>query len=253
MLHTGLLSITFRQLSANRIVDLTVDAGLDSIEWGGDVHVPHGNLTTARLVQCMTVDSGLFVSAYGSYYRLAEAESPPFDAVLDTAETLGASHLRVWAGKRGSKDADADYRKAVIDDARRIVELAASRSIIISIEYHNNTLTDTLDSTLDLLSAVDHPNFRTYWQPPHTPDLDAKKHGLTTLLPSVTNVHVFHWHPDTQDRFPLADGESDWKDYIDILRTSDNDHVLSLEFVRHDDKAQFKADAKTFKSWMQAQ
>ena len=53
----------------------------------------------------------------------------------------------------------------VLDDAIRVVEEASKRSIIISLEYHNNTLTDTLESTLNLLEAVDSPYFQSFWQP----------------------------------------------------------------------------------------
>jgi len=251
MLNTGLLSVTFRGLSAGRIVDLAVQAGLDSIEWGGDVHVPHGDVARACEVRSMTNDSGLFISAYGSYYRLAEKSSPPIEAVLDTAEALGTNIVRVWAGKRGSEDADAAYRQAVIDDAHRVVALADARSLTLSLEYHQNTLTDTLDSTLDLLNAVQHDKFRTFWQPPHTPDLDAKKRGLQTLLPHITNIHVFHWNPyNHRVRYPLVDGEADWLEYIHLIRASKQDHVLSLEFVRDDDEAQFLKDAATLRAWL---
>jgi hypothetical protein len=44
MIQTGLVSITFRQLSPPAIIDLVRQAGLEGIEWGGDVHVPHGDL-----------------------------------------------------------------------------------------------------------------------------------------------------------------------------------------------------------------
>jgi hypothetical protein len=44
MIRTGLVSVTFRQLSAEEIIKLVVCAGLEGIEWGGDIHVPHGDL-----------------------------------------------------------------------------------------------------------------------------------------------------------------------------------------------------------------
>ena len=53
-LKTGLVSITFREKSPEEIVGLVVEAGLDGIEWGGDVHVPHGDLAKAREVRANT-------------------------------------------------------------------------------------------------------------------------------------------------------------------------------------------------------
>ncbi len=250
MLKTGLLSVTFRQRTPQDIVSLCAAAGLQNIEWGGDIHVPPGDLQTARKVAALTRDNGLRCSAYGSYYRLGQAEAANIAAVLDTAAALETSMVRVWAGDRGSQAADAAYRQAVIEDARHVVEQAAQRSITISLEYHSHTLTDTLASTLDLLQTVDSPLFRTFWQPPHTPDLNAKVRDLEKLLPWLTNVHVFHWHPQTRERFTLAQGATDWRTYIDIIATSERDHTLSLEFVRDDAPENFLEDARTLNSWL---
>ncbi len=253
MIETGLLSVTFRQLSPQKVVELCVSAELQSIEWGGDIHVPHGDLKIAKEVSEMTRHSGLLSSAYGSYYRLGKSESPFFEAVLDTAEVLEAPIVRVWAGDCGSSEADATYRKAILDDAFRIVEQASQRSIIISLEYHANTLTDSLDSTLDLLKTIDSPYFQTFWQPPHTADLNTKIHGLEMLLPWLTNVHVFHWHPQTGERFKLIEGKLDWQNYIDILSNSERNHTVSLEFVKHDAPEIFLDDAQTLKSLLESQ
>ena len=48
MRPTGLLSVTFRHLPFERIIELAAEAGLDGIEWGGDVHVPPGDLKQAE-------------------------------------------------------------------------------------------------------------------------------------------------------------------------------------------------------------
>ena len=45
----GFTSTSFRQIkSIEKIVKIASDAGADCIEWGGDVHVPHGDLAIAR-------------------------------------------------------------------------------------------------------------------------------------------------------------------------------------------------------------
>lgn len=68
-LKSGLVSVTFRNLAIKEIVKIVVEAGLDGIEWGGDIHVPHGDLQVAKQTMRMTEDAGLTVTAYGSYYR----------------------------------------------------------------------------------------------------------------------------------------------------------------------------------------
>jgi len=246
MLKTGLVSVTFREKSTEQIIALTHSAGLESIEWGGDVHVPPGRFALAQQVQQQTIDAGLTVSAYGSYYRLGETAN--FEAVLDTAEALNAPIIRVWAGTSPSADADDAYWGMICADANRTVEQASQRGISISLEHHEGTLTDTTDSAQRLLQQVD--ELRTFWQPPHTPNLQEKIQSLQALLPWMTNVHVFQWHPESRERFPLVDGEDDWKQYIDLLRRFSGDHTLSLEFVHGDDETQLFKDAATLKRWL---
>jgi len=60
--------------------------------------------------------------------------------------------------------AGAEYRLRVIDDSRRIAELAGEVGITISFEYHEETLTDTSESAYPLLKEINHPNVRSYWQ-----------------------------------------------------------------------------------------
>ena len=88
----GIVSVTFRQLSPERIISLVSEGGLSAVEWGGDVHVPHGDLATARDVGRWTRNAGLEVASFGSYYKAGESEEAglPFTSVLETASALGA-------------------------------------------------------------------------------------------------------------------------------------------------------------------
>lgn len=47
MLVSGLVSVSFRDLDDDRIVELCARAGLQGIEWRGDVHQPHGDTKRA--------------------------------------------------------------------------------------------------------------------------------------------------------------------------------------------------------------
>ncbi len=165
---TGLASVTFRKLTPRQIVELAAAAGLDAIEWGGDVHVPHGDLAAAREARAMTADAGLAVASYGSYFRAgqSEAEGLAFPTVLATAQALGAPVIRVWAGTRGSAAAAPEYRALIAGDLRRIGALAGAAGLTVALECHVNTLTDTAASARQLLEEVGPARVRTYWQPP---------------------------------------------------------------------------------------
>jgi 3-dehydroshikimate dehydratase len=231
----GLVSVTFRRLPVPEIVDLLSRSGLRAVEWGGDVHVP--DVTAARATAARCADAGIEVAAYGSYYRAGAGA--PFDDVLRTAVALGAPRIRVWAGQHGSA-AEPD-RRAVVDDIARVAALAASDGVTVCLEYHANTLTDTLESTVDLLVEV--PAVRPYWQPPIGGSPADALVAVETLRP--VTAHVFTWS-DTGVRLPLADGEALWRP---VLSTMDYGYAL-LEFVRDDDPAAFAEDAATLLRWL---
>ncbi|MGH3758090.1 sugar phosphate isomerase/epimerase family protein [Actinophytocola sp.] len=233
----GLVSVTFRRLGVAEIVALVAGAGLRAVEWGGDVHVP--SPPVAREVALRCADAGLEIAAYGSYYR----GGPGFADVLATAVALGAPRIRVWAGRHGSA-AEPD-RAAVVADLARAAAQAAGEGVEVCLEYHANTLTDTLESTMELLRAV--PAVRSYWQPP-VGDRPATALAAVQALRPVT-AHVFSWD-DAGTRLPLAAGESLWRPVLGALGELPGTRYALLEFVRDDDPAAFAEDAATLLGWL---
>lgn len=241
-LQTGLLSVTFRELTAERIVRIAADAGLAAIEWGGDIHVPHGDTEIARTVGRMTRESGLSVRSYGSYYRLGVEGLPfRFEDALASAVALGAPAIRVWAGDVGSEEANEETWSRVVADANRAAALAAGEGVVVCLEYHNNTLTDTCDTTVRLLREASHSNLRTLWQPAlkRTP---AERLGeLKRLAPWLEYVHAYYW--DDSGRRPFAEGAAEWRRYLEALLEMPGEKHVMLEFVRDNDPEQLLADA----------
>lgn len=253
MLKTGLVSVTFRKMEPASIVDLVAHAGLDAIEWGGDVHVPHGEVLTARAVHQMTLDAGLSTPSYGSYYRVGHPASASFAAVIETAVALGTPVIRVWAGMRGSQEANEAYRQSVVEDSRRIADEAEKAGLVIAYEFHANTLTDTYASALDLLHAVAHDDVRTYWQPPAGASIEENVTGIKRLQPWLANIHVTGTRlvDAKSERHPLSEMEDAWTRYLRVISHSDRDHYALLEFVRGDTPEQFLEDAESLKQWVE--
>jgi sugar phosphate isomerase/epimerase len=241
-IQPGLVSITFRQLTPEEVVTVAAAAGLKAIEWGGDVHVPHGDLQAAARVAELTASAGLAVAAYGSYYRLGHSDDAA--AVVRTAAALGAPTVRVWAGQVGSAAAGDGYWSTVVADARRIAALAADAGMTVSFEYHRNTLTDTRASTARLLDLLPEPAIRTLWQPQPERDRTENLGDLQAVLPRLTNMHVFAWTAALERR-PLADGRDDWAVYLAAAEGSAR--YALLEFVVDDDPARLAADAATLR------
>lgn len=252
MISPGLVSISFRQLNPAELIELVSSAGLSGIEWGGDVHCPHGDVEIAKTVAAQTVAAGLKVAAYGSYFRVgvSEDEGLSFDSVLDSAVALGTSKVRVWAGDKDSEDADSDFRNKIIVESKEMAKKAADKGITLVYEFHGGTLTNTYDSAVSLLESIDDANFQSYWQPINGAGVEKNSKGIDQLKPWIRGIHCFHWWPDHTCRLALADGWNDWKCYLEKLSTIDYDMNCLMEFVVDDKPENFKTDAEVLKGWL---
>jgi hypothetical protein len=237
----GLTSVTFRSLSPERILDLAKIAGLDGIEWGGDIHAPPGDTALAEKIRNLTGEAGLRVFSYGSYYKLLRNGS--FEPVLKTAAALGAPLIRVWAGELPSAQADKSYYEQAAAELGELCREASAFGIGIALEYHRGTLTDTCEGAQKILRLAGAENLSSYWQP--NPDLPIGEHHreITLLLPSISQVHVFHWERGNIRR-PLAEGGAVWRTYIKLLGRNRN---YIMEFVKEDSEQNFLADAAALK------
>ncbi len=247
---TGLASVTFRQLTPRQIVDLAAAAGLDAIEWGGDVHVPHGDRAGAREARALAADAGLAVASYGSYYRAgkSEAEGLSFSTVLATAQALGAPVIRVWAGVRGSASATPEYRALIAGDLRRIGALAGGAGLMVALECHVNTLTDTAASAMQLLEEVGPAGVRTYWQPPVGRAVADCCADLRRLAGHLAHLHVHYFDPAARRQRPLAEGAEAWRQYLALAApAAPARRYALLEFVAGGAPEQFLADAQTLR------
>ncbi len=253
MLYTGLTSVTFRGLSVPEIITLAADAGLDGIEWGGDIHVPHGELETARRVGELTREQGLAVTSYGAYYRLGAFEGRAeqqreFAKVLASAVALQAPVIRLWAGKQGSQS--CENRLLLAEEAVYLAGLAREQGIGISFEYHGGTLTDTPESARRFYEEAKGVA-GAYWQPAVNCSVERRLEGLQAVTPWLTNLHVFQWAA-AGERLPLSQGEAEWAVYLDYAAKVSGDRYCILEFVREDSPKQFLEDAAALKRWVQA-
>lgn len=244
---TGLVSVSFRKLSVDEIIELAVKAGLGSIEWGGDVHVPPEDVDYARRVGEKTRAAGLEVACYGSYYRLTDAEDGMAEKVVAAAKALGAPLIRVWAGVCGSKDAAEERREEVCRNMQILADLARNENIEAAFEYHGGTLTDTAQSAKFLLESVNRTNAGTLWQPPVGMRTEECVESIRTVGRWIRNIHVFSW--DGTEKLPLAAGESKWRACLAEIGKIPGEHRLMMEFVRGDDPEQLLEDAACLARW----
>ncbi len=247
MNKTGIVSISFRKYSKEEIAKAAKDAGLDSIEWGGDIHVPHGDINEAKKAVEITHGSGLDVAEYGAYYIIGQSEEALFNAVIDSAIALGSKIVRVWPGMNKSSDTftTEEYEHYVLD-AKRICDIAKQNGITVALECHPNSLTDEYHTSLKFLSDVDRENLKMMWQPNQHRPLEYNLDAIKALYDFIVAVHVFSWERKT--RLPLVSKESDWKKYIELLRAKELNYML--EFMHDDNIETLGETARTLISWL---
>ncbi|WP_433273476.1 sugar phosphate isomerase/epimerase family protein [Actinosynnema sp. CS-041913] len=249
MITAGLASVTFRDRPVEQVVGLAADAGLGVVEWGGDVHVPPGDLAGAARAARLCRENGLAVGTYGSYYKPGASDPADFAPVLATAEALGAPRIRVWAGVKGSADVGPAERAVITDDLRRCAESAAGRGIAVTAEHHVESLTDELGSAVRLLDDVD---LVAHWQPREAPDVRDCLTEVTALLPRLAAVHAFSWGPDGfTERLPLSARADLWQPLLNLLAEDGRDRHVVLEFVPDDSPEAFRRDAATLLAWLE--
>lgn len=252
MIIPGLVSVTFRHLSPEQIVSLCQRAGLEAVEWGGDVHVPPDEPHRAEKAARLCRAAGLQVASYGSYYRAGQPDAE-FERVLETAQRLGAPMIRIWAGMHGSGTYGADQRARTVDSLMHCARKAGEKGIRIGLEYHPDTLTDDRASVRRLMEETSQAeNLTFYWQPRWDWTRQERLDSLGDLQGRVSHAHVFTWHWQEKQmlRRPLAEGETMWISALDKLRGQRGSRFALLEFVENDEEAALIRDARTLMSWI---
>ncbi len=246
----GLVSVTFRDKTADEIIGICVKNALAAVEWGENAHVFAGDVEASQKLREKCAANGITIAGYGSYYR---CETPSGDASdfmpsLESAAALGAPAIRIWAGTKGSDAADESYTALVAQNAAQAARMAQARGIKVAFEWHRNTLTDTNESAMALLKRAGHENLYCLWQP--TPEIpyEQRMEGLKILGDRLCHMHVYSWDDDRKRRpFDAPGFYEKWLAYLAAADKSQDRYAL-LEFVLGDSEEQLAADAAALKA-----
>lgn len=240
--ETGLCSVSFRPLSAEQIVRLAADAGLEAIEWGSDVHAKPDDPARLREIAAMTADAGLRVSSYGSYFRIGGTPEEELGAYIRAAKLLGTDIVRVWAGDRFSGEYSEEEAERFFALCRRLAARAEDEGVILCTERHVHTFTDRRESVVRMLDAVGSPNFRTYYQPDQFTDEEENVRLARDIADRTVHLHVFQWKGS--GRYPLSDGIEEWRRYLSFF----DGGSLLLEFMPDDDPKKLRREADSLRT-----
>ena len=246
----GLCSVTLRARSVPEVAALAASVGLQAVEWGGDVHVPVGDLRAAASARRCSAEAGLTIVSYGSYLQCSATAADHVDAVLDVTEALGTRAVRVWGAHGVEPGSPVGDRAVVVDAAAAVAAAAAVRGLDVYLEFHGGTITASAAAAVALLDEVGAPNLFCAWQPPYwaPQSLDADLADLRALAPRLAHVHVYQWDPDGR-RYPLADGSDAWSARLGTVVGGAGDafgpRAALLEFVTGDEPEAVRRDAAT--------
>jgi 3-dehydroshikimate dehydratase len=137
---------------------------------------------------------GLEVSMLSDYLPFEGAASElraKVKALSELANRWGARKLRTFAGGIASASATREERRRIAERLRIACDLLPTSNLSLLVETHPRTLADTTDSTLSLLSEVDHPRLRINFDVLHLWEAgDEPTTALAALREYVSHFHL---------------------------------------------------------------
>lgn len=255
----GLVSVSFRNHTPKEILKEMKKVGLSWVEWGSDIHAPKEDIEGLQELKKLQDAYGITCCSYGTYFRLGVTSLAELDEYIRAAKVLGTNILRLWCGNKNSEEYLEQERNELFAVCRKAAEIACREDVILCMECHGNTYTNTKEAALELMKVVDSPCFRMYWQPNQFRTEEENRAYIRLLKDYTKHVHVFHWKG--QERLPLGEGIPRWKNYLKELDEVDRKpeyignsldcsgvkHTLLLEFMPDDRLETLQEEAMTLR------
>jgi sugar phosphate isomerase/epimerase len=248
MFKLGLCSVTFREKSADEIIEICRKFDLKGIEWGGDIHLkPDKHTGYAEELKTRCAEAGVESPSYGSYFDVLEQPPEEFEPVLATAQAIGCDTIRVWPGWVRPENISEYQLEWVAQTSRRIAEMAEARKIRVGFEFHDETPTEGADATLRLLERVNHHNLFSYYQPIRPDDTRWNLENLERIYGRLAYIHV--QANDGENNFPLEQYKELWQGIISRLMARSYDGWLFFEFNTDNSIEQLELDLALIRSF----
>ena len=241
-MKTGLTSVSFRKLSVDDVIALAKKAGVDGIEWGSDVHVPPQDIDHVKEVAEKTKKAGLDVISYGSYYYLGSGED--FAPYIEAAKALGTDTIRIWGGKKEKWELSGVEYEALIAEMYEIGTMAALADMVVSLEYHQHSITATAEDAAEFVKSVGLSSVRLYWQAIIGRSIEDNLADIDIVAPFLTNVHVFNYVDGMQELLSYTDGPKSWRAYAERIAKIPGERAFMTEFSKGGLPESFISDAE---------
>ena len=238
----GLVSVSFRGLTPEAIMNLMKESNLGYIEWGSDVHAKPDDIDTLKSIADMQRDMGIECSSYGTYFRIGVNKTEEIYDYINAAKILGTDTLRLWCSDKSASKFTDEEKKALFEECRRLAEIAEEEKVILCMECHINTFTDSIESSLELMEETASPAFRMYYQPNQYKTEKENLCYASKISEYTTNIHVFNWKE--KEKYPLSEAKEIWTEY---LKNFDGERYLLLEFMPDGKEESLITEANTLR------
>lgn len=238
----GLCSISFRNKTPEEILFAMKDAKLSCIEWGSDVHAPKDDIEKINEIVKLQKEYSIECSSYGTYFRLGITPLDELEGYIKVAKMLDTNILRLWCGDKNSQEYSVDEKTALFNDCKAAAIIAEQNGMILCMECHNDTYTNTKESAYELMQTVNSKHFRMYWQPNQFRSKEENLEYANLLSLYTEHLHVFNW--ENKERYPLQKAVKEWKEYIDCFS---EDKTLLLEFMPDGEIETLSCEVKALK------
>lgn len=234
----GLCTIAFQEKPLEEVINIAADYGFHGIEiWGKPPHIP-ADYDTAyiRNIRDTAHRRGLAISAFGSYVDpMMPLYQKHFEEAFKIAKELGTDLVRIWSGGGPSKSIAPAEKRLILFRLVSMAQWANFRNMKLGLEMHNNNLTDSVTTILEVIEGVNVPSLRTYYQPLARIDADEPHTAAQQLVQHIVNVHAQNF--DEQGKAcPIAEGVVDYARIVEILNNAGYAGYLEVEFIHGDDK-----------------
>lgn len=257
MIHLSLCTISFRHhlVSMPELATFAARAGLDGIElWAAHARsLRNQPALSGRWLKAM----GLQVSMLSDYLPFsgpAKDGQATLTQLCEMANHWDAQKLRTFAGQKASADTSALELQALVSRLKDYCAQAHESGCNLLIETHPNTQADSIQATLDLINAVDHPALKVnldvlhIWEAhedpikawhlmaPYIHHLHFKNISKRQHLAAFAPANVYSAAGSREGMVPLFEGAYDFATFIQTL-PQDRVHSASLEWFGHNPQA----------------
>lgn len=187
----GMVSVTFIKQSIEEVFKIAKNAGIDGIEWSDrGEHTINGE--NIEKIKRLSEQEGIEIFSFGSYCYMSDPEE--CIGVVDRAAQVNAPVIRIWAGKKSPQDCNEEEFAQIVENTKIMADYASKYNIILAFEYHKNSLTETAESAVNLIKAIDRDNVKLYWQNSGRFSLEDNLKNQRIITPYLAGV--FHIQND---------------------------------------------------------